>query len=153
MIWDSTIGSWRLRLREEPPPVLAGEAPAIEVSSLSGTMPFIFSRTLLGKNLAMFAMNDSHLIVVCARQPQDGAALSDSATRYSTRHTRIWEPYHSNSLCRLGPNQRISWSEAPVDPMSAYLCSTVRPSRTDTYIVHHLPSVSSTLFSHDIATS
>ena len=80
IVWDSTMGSWRLRLREHPPPTCTvssslAKCQSFELSSLIGTMPFI-SRILLGKSWQCLPRMTCNLIAVYAYQPQDGAALS-----------------------------------------------------------------------------
>ena len=149
--WGSSIGSWRLRLREHPPPIVAGEVSAIEVSSLNGNMPSIF-RILLGKILAIFVLKDLPFYRwTCVKMAQHSLQPTASYTRKDDwlpqpHHTRQGTLGFENPTTAIVSaesvlKQRMPWSQAHVDPMSAYVPLRGQVALTRTYSPR-APSVS-----------
>ena len=86
----------------------------------------------------------------CSAQPHIKMVSYLSHPMLDKAHSDL-EPYHSNLLCRIG----LKLADSMVSNICrshVCPCPIERPSRTDTYIVHHLPA-SPTLLSLDIATS
>ena len=110
----------------------------------------------------MFALNDFPFYrcmcvsasrwrsTLCSAQPHMKMVSYLSLPMLDKAHSDL-QPYRSNFLCRIGLKSADSMVPS-ICRSHVCLCPTERPSRTDTYIVHHLPA-SPTFFSLDIATS